>query len=95
MFNQIDIKVFFRQAVPALLLYLGAALAIYLGGRIAPSDMCNPGLDILLFFLLIILNLILSSRSVGQDLTTKRLKASTLVHLAVSIFVWSMFFYSS
>lgn len=92
MFEQVKIKVVLRQAVPSLLLYLVAASAIYLGNKIAPSDMCNPGLDVLFFFLLLLLNLVLSVRGIAQVLSNKRLKASTLVHLAVCIFIWITFF---
>jgi hypothetical protein len=92
MFKQGEIKVFLRQAVPPLLLYLMAASTIYLGNKIAPSNMCNPGLDVLFFFLLLIINLVLSVRCIAQDWADHTLKASTVMHLAVGLFIWSSFF---
>src|SRR5438309_11311002 len=51
--NHINIKLFFKGVVPALLFYVIIIVAIFVGEKIVPSGICNPGLAIWPFFVVL------------------------------------------
>ena len=91
MFKGIDIKSKIKAVKPALVFYLTAAMIIYSGELMVPSDMCNPGFGILLLIILLpLLSSGLFIKNLIQDFTsdTIKLKAPTIFHFLVSFTLW-------
>lgn len=92
MLNEIKLKALFNGIGSTLLLYTIAAIIIYVGEKIALSDICNPGLGVLLFIFIPVLSTMLFIKNLNKDIDAKRLTASTIIHLIVIIIICSLFF---
>ena len=81
-----------KGTLPTLGIYTGVFLFVFILDKVAPSDMCNPGLGMLLFLPMPFVVPVLFIRGIILDLgrQDKVIQGTTILHLAASILLWIM-----
>jgi Na+/melibiose symporter-like transporter len=71
----------------AVLFYVVAALVIYFIEEWMPSQMCNPGLGMLLFLLMPVVSSILFTRALIKDVSNDKVtfRGSTIIHFVFAL----------
>ena len=93
MLKQAFIRTSFRRVIPTVILYLAIAILIYMGEKLVPTGMCTPGLGVMILIFLPILSTFLLIISLDKDIDAKRLTAPTVIHLVVTGFALSLYYW--
>jgi len=80
-----------RSAVIATLIYLGLLLGAWLTNLSSPSGPCTPGLGVLLFFLLPIVNMVWLMVDVVKSVRARNVQPEILIHTIVLVSWMSLF----
>lgn len=83
MLERIRFDHFFKGAIKTFLIYVVLFGLLWLAGIFFPSDMCNPGLDLFVFLILLATIPVLLVRNISkafQD-STFSINASLILHL--------------